>query len=46
MMTMTTISKIKLNKLKRLLEKLMLQELLLRLNRLSKSQTLMMIGMT
>ena len=46
MMTMTTISKIKLSKLKRLLEKLMLQELLLRLNRLSKSQTLMMIGMT
>ena len=46
MTTMTTISKIKLSKLKRLLEKLMLQELLLRLNRLSKSQTLMMIGMT
>ena len=46
MMTMTTISKIKLSKLKRLLEKLMLQELLLKLNRLSKLQTLMMIGMT
>ena len=46
MMTMTTISKIKLSKLKRLPEKLMLQELLLRLNRLSKSQILMMIGMT